>query len=316
MFIPQVLLVLFLIVGSLPRHVSALRFNNPVLDNADYPDPGVILFNGTYYAVTTTNNEKPDKIPIHTSKDLQNWKFETYVINEQNFPSYSWQSAPFWAPEIHYINGMFYLYFTIGVSGLDNTGITLATADNILGPYEVLSQPLHTEPNRGSWDPSIIYQDGDIKMLYTDTNMNIVLRNLTANGTAEKDDIVSTLITPTNLWEKDIVEGAWYIQRNNYHYIFYSANYFCDYRYAVGVARSKSVTGPYEKLEYPILLSDENVNGPGHGSVVRDVDGQGYVFVHHGWKPFAVCGSNLRFMYSTTVFWGEDEWPKNLTVGG
>jgi len=307
--------VLLLLVGYLPGYLSALRFNNPVLDNADYPDPGVILFNGTYYAVTTTNSDKPDKIPIHSSKDLQNWKFEGYVINQNNFPAYSWLNAAFWAPEIHYVNGMFHVYFTIGISAINDIGITLAMADNILGPYMVLPKPLHVEQRGGSWDPSIVNSNGNVMLLYTDSNRNIVLRNLTADGMAEKDDIVYTLVTTDLVWEGETVEGAWYVQRNNYHYIFYSANNFCSDVYAVGVARSTSLTGPYEKLRNPILVSDDKVKGPGHGSIVRDVDGQGYVFVHHGYKAGAVCGDNFRLMYSTTVFWGEDNWPKNLIVG-
>jgi len=300
--------------------LDALRFQNPVLDNGNYADPGTIFHNGTYYTVTTGNQygnaSLATKIPIHSSKDLQHWKFEGFVITEANIPSYSTKSSAFWAPEIHIVNNLFHVYFTIGVTDINDIGLTVATSNNILGPYKVLSKPLHVEKHGGSWDPSIINIDEKIMLLYTDVNRNIVLRNLTADGMAEKDDIVHTLIKTDLPWEGGTVEGAWHLKRNNFHYIFYSANNFCSNAYATGVARSTSVTGPYEKLKTPILVSDDKFKGPGHGSVVTDLDGKGFVFVHHSYKVGAVCGDHYRLLMASTVYWGTDNWPKNITIGG
>jgi beta-xylosidase len=46
------------------------------------------------------------------------------------------------------------------------------------------------------------------------------------------------LIKQDESWEGDLVEGPWIIHRNNYYYLFYSANSYCNDKYAVGVARS------------------------------------------------------------------------------
>lgn len=87
--------------------VCAQRFQNPVIDGGDFPDPGVIFHEGAYYAVTTTNNDKVEKYPIHMSTDLQNWKLVGYVFNETNFPVWSRVNDNFWAPEIHRIGNRY-----------------------------------------------------------------------------------------------------------------------------------------------------------------------------------------------------------------
>ncbi len=45
-------------------------FNNPVIGDANVPDPGVIAYNGVYYAVTSAGYFDDDNFPIHKSSDL------------------------------------------------------------------------------------------------------------------------------------------------------------------------------------------------------------------------------------------------------
>lgn len=78
-----ILAAVLLLAGSVAH---ARIFNNPILDNADYPDPGAILFDGVYYVITTTNNNLPDKFAIHTSRDLNSWTLAGYAFNEGNIP--------------------------------------------------------------------------------------------------------------------------------------------------------------------------------------------------------------------------------------
>lgn len=297
--------------------VYAQRFQNPVIDGGDYPDPGVILVNGTYYAVTTTNNDKPEKYPIHTSKDLQNWTQIGYVFNEKNIPKWSRVNAEYWAAEIHQVNGKFLVYFTSRDVASDLLAIGVAVGDSPAGPFTSLDKPLLVVPGMWVLDSTLIHDPtNDRLMLAWVGNYYIRVRNLTEDGLGFKDENVVPLFRPDLEWEGETTEGPWYIYRNGYHYIFYSGNNYCSEFYALGVARSKvSPAGPYEKLPYPLLVSNDEFKGPGHGSIVRDTDGEGYVFVHHGWKANAICGSNPRLMFSTSMSWGDDNWPRNMTIG-
>ena len=58
------------------------------------------------------------------------------------------------------------------------------------------------------------------------------------------------------------------IKRGDYYYLFYSGGSFFDNTYAIGIARSLSLIGPYEKYPYPILSSNDFWIGPGHCSVL------------------------------------------------
>ena len=113
----------------------AYSFNNPVIPNENNPDPGVIYYDGFYYAVTTSNFvNDTQKFPIHKSKDLQTWQKIGYVFPEANVPQWAGLIADYWAPELHIINGKFRVYFT----ARDKTGILcigVGSANNIEGPY-------------------------------------------------------------------------------------------------------------------------------------------------------------------------------------
>lgn len=297
--------------------VHAQRFHNPVIDNEDNPDPGVFLYNGTYYAVTTTGNtSSPDKYPIHISKDLQNWTKIGYVFNETTLPLWSKLKTDYWAPEIHEVNGKFLVYYTSHDVENDQLAIGVAVGDSPEGPYTSLDKALVVFSNTWAADATLIRDPNGQLVLSWVSNYNIRARNLTDDGLAFKDNNTVLLIKPDQDWEGGETEAPWYLYRNGYHYIFYSMNNFCGDKYALGVARSNvSSVGPYEKLPYPLLVSDDDFKGPGHGSIVRDIDGEGYVFVHHAYKAGAVCTGSIRLLFSTTMFWGDDNWPRNMTIG-
>jgi hypothetical protein len=45
---------------------AAELYTNPLVENADAPDPGAIFVNGTYY-VATTSGDSPNIYPIRSS---------------------------------------------------------------------------------------------------------------------------------------------------------------------------------------------------------------------------------------------------------
>ena len=106
------------------------------------------------------------------------------------------------------------------------------------------------------------------------------------------------------------MEGPWFINRDGWYYLFYSANGYCGPAYAVGVARSQHPLGPYEKRGDPILTTHSKFDGPGHCSVIRTKeDPDQYVMIYHSWISGSVCNGNNRVMLVDQVVWGQDGWP-------
>jgi hypothetical protein len=81
-----------------------------------------------------------------------------------------------------------------------------------------------------------------------------------------------------------LVEGPELIHHGGYYYLFFAAGKYCQDSYSEGVARSKSIWGPYEKMAVPLLSTGltgysggQKQIGPGHAS-----------YVHTAGKYFAV----------------------------
>eukprot|EP00049_Salpingoeca_infusionum_P008039 m.129921 g.129921 ORF g.129921 m.129921 type:complete len:130 (-) comp13895_c0_seq15:1926-2315(-) len=62
----------------------------------------------------------------------------------------------------------------------------------------------------------------------------------------------SQMITNDQRWEGPLVEGPWLIfsEVESMYYLFFSANGFTSPKYAIGVARSVTVVGPYTKVSH------------------------------------------------------------------
>ena len=118
-----------------------------------------------------------------------------------------------------------------------------------------------------------------------------------------------------------MVEGPWIIFRDPFYYMFYSGNGYQSPHYYTGVARSFSVTGPYEKQEVQekdvflhtnLEMFDAGENstfvGPGHGSAI--LVGEDWWFVYHSWRWDQVGEAPGRVLLLDKINWDETSgWP-------
>ena len=305
----MLLLTLFLSITftsfSLPT-VSLTRakgfYTNPVIPDADTPDPGV-AFDPTkkLFWVANTGGDGGDAcFALHSSPDLVTWTSRGFA-----FPTKpSWIINSCWAPELHFINGNWLMYYVgrSAATGLLSVGVAMSS--DIEGPYtDPNNGPLvqDTGPNaqyQGQIDPTVAIDevDGRIYLIWkTDGNADnkptpIRIHALCSNGTklalTENDDWHnSQLITNDLPWEGSIVEAPWVVFHSGSYFLFYSGNGYGG-PYAVSVARSSNLTGPYVKLGIPILrnasTSSPPFQAPGHCSVLQAIDDT-TVMIYHAW---------------------------------
>jgi xylan 1,4-beta-xylosidase len=112
-------------------------------------------------------------------------------------------------------------------------------------------------------------------------------------------------------WEGQLVEGPYVLRRDGWFYLFYAGAGCCGLRcdYKVGVARSKTLFGPYEKNpSNPIMAGNDNWRCPGHGSLVTDPQGRMF-FIYHAYdaNDFIYTG---RQALLDEVKWNADGWPR------
>lgn len=285
---------------------------NPVYAQ-DCPDPGVSAVGSdkrTYYMVCTGFT-----FPIRKSLDLVHWTETGKAILADGAPTWAANTGRNWAPEIHAVGKRFVAYFTT-VNGANVLSIGTAWADDPEGPYTVSAGPL-LENGFGVIDAHYFHDEDDRSYLFFKVDGNAIgvvtpmyVQELTADGLsfAPGSMAVQVLINDTATWEGGVVEAPWVIHRGEYYYMFYSGNVY-DSRYRTGVARSKAVTGPYEKLGDPVLTNNARWVGPGHGSVVN-IDGTDY-FLYHAWPALPGGGNDKdkgRQVLLDRISWVSD-WP-------
>ena len=74
-------------------------------------DPFILLYEDKYYMYGTRGSEawtdKSTGLDAYVSKDLENWEeIRDVFLPPENF----WADRNFWAPEVHYYNGSFYMF--------------------------------------------------------------------------------------------------------------------------------------------------------------------------------------------------------------
>jgi len=114
-----------------------------------------------------------------------------------------------------------------------------------------------------------------------------------------------------NSWETILVEAPWVIYVNETFFLFYSGSLYNTAKYAVGVARSKSLLGPYVKFSSnPIVHTNPHWSGPGHCAVLETASkNPQYFMLYHSWVGNQIGGNYPRVTMMDAILWDDLGWP-------
>jgi xylan 1,4-beta-xylosidase len=296
-----------LLVGGI-GFAAGPTFTNPVLAG-DYPDPSVIRVGKEYWA-TATSSEWGPQFPLLHSRDLVNWKIVGPVFTERP----DWAVGNFWAPEIAEWKGRYFIYYVARKKG-GPLSLACATADRPEGPYTDHGPMVSQEA--GSIDAVPVTNEKGERWLVWKEDGNS--RRLPTPLWAQQLDETGTrlvgdrheLFRNDQPWEGGLVEGPFLLKQGEYFYMFYSANGCCgrDCTYAMGIARSKTLLGPWEKYsKNPILAENAHWKCPGHGSIVTDPSGRHWL-LYHAYDPVSFVYTGREMLLDEVTF-GADGWPE------
>ncbi len=279
-------------------------YKNPIIAE-DCPDPGVTKTNDGYVLACTGGNFR-----LYSSPDLIQWSPRGEVLKAAP----SWAVDRFWAPEIHQLGSdRWVAYYSAGQAN-GALAIGAAIADKPLGPFSDIGRPLVDDPNPGVIDAHFFQASDGRRFLLWKVDGNAIgqptpirIQQVEADGITLIGS-AQTILTNDRSWEDHVVEGPWIIERNGFFYLFYSGNAYNLAAYAVGVARSTSPLGPYMKADGPIVTTNSQWAGPGHGSVVLGPNDE-WVFVYHAWVGDHVGQSPGRQVLVDRIAW-LDDWPQ------
>ena len=297
-------------------------FRNPVLPG-DFSDPDVIRVGDDYYGISSTLQESPGMVIIH-SKDMVNWEIIGHVVDDVSFlsPEMSWNSMKgynqgVYAGSLRYHNNKFYCHFTTMKNGW-----FVGIADRAEGPWTVSQMTdMEGKPLNGyGWDDNcpLWDDDGNAYIIASDFGryewcprifrMSPDGKQLLDGRVSEKSDnakyldIVGGHVThPYRTSEANKM-----FKRNGYYYFFFSEVRPVDgFEPRIPVLlRSKNIYGPYELKEILHSQGFDKDFEPNQGALVDTPDGKDWYFItHHGTGHFSG-----RFLSVLPMKWVND-WP-------
>lgn len=307
---------------------------NPILCGF-YPDPSICRVGGDYYIASSTFEWWPG-VQLHHSRDLQNWRHVGAALDRPSQLDLRGckNSGGVWAPCLTYAEGQFWLLYTNvrhhGAGIVLDTHNYLVTAENIEGPW---SDPIYL--NSSGFDPSLFHHESGRKY--------VVQMQTGEAGTACRFDGIwlqeyaheerALIGKPIQIWagtEHGFTEGPHLVRRGDWYYLI-TAEGGTSLGHCVSVARSRSLTGPFElHPENPILTTcgDEaaSIQSTGHGCFVDTTTDEWYM-AHLCNRPLQRPGCSVvdgesnksvplgRETAIQKICWDADAWPR-LAHGG
>ncbi len=336
---------------TVTAHAVEHRYCNPIIMHR--ADPFIYHHtDGNYYFTASyTDNEhnlqgtyQYRKILLRRAASLDDLadnsgKYAEVCVFERE-PLSNGASPHIWAPEIHFVQGKWYIYYTTTISETSPWGIRphvmeCADADPITGTWTNLGLVQKDDETSiaftdFSLDHTVLEHNGELYMIWaqkcpvlSDLMIAKMSNPWTITGPAVK------ITTPEYNWEKhgfQVCEGPSILKRNGRIFLVYSAS-GTDALYCLGMLtadENADLLNPasWVKTPYPVFQSSR-VNGqfgPGHNSFTTDADGNDVIVYHArqeeryladpGYQPLYDAGRNASVM---RIFWNPDGTP-NLSV--
>ncbi|KAK3381512.1 glycosyl hydrolase [Podospora didyma] len=269
-------------LASLGHAAPNSTYYNPILPGF-HPDPSCIFVpehDSTFFCASSSFNAFPG-IPIHASKDLQNWKLIGHVLNRREqlprLAETNRSTSGIWAPTLRYNKGTFWLVTTLVDD--DRAQTDFSRWDNIIfkgkDPYDQTSWSNAIHFNFTGYDTEPFW-DADGKVYINGAHAWQVgpeIQQAEANlDTGE----VSEWRTIWNGTGGLAPEGPHIYHRDGFYYLL-AAEGGTGLEHMVTMARSKSVNGPFESNPGNPVLTNSNTTSYfqtiGHADLFQDGSG-------------------------------------------
>ena len=305
--------------------ISTIEYSPLILQRAD---PYVYFHSDGYYYFTASVPEY-DRIELRRS-----WTIEG-LANSQ--PHTIWRKHAsgemswfIWAPELHFINGSWYIYFAASKAE-DQWNIRTWILRNdssdpfcgewieegrLVSEWESFMLDTTVFENRGAW-----YAVWAQKSKNETENSCLYIAKMKSPCELELPQVL--ISRPEYDWEckgYKVNEGPAVLKRNGKIFITYSAS-ATDATYCMGMLTARDESNlldnaSWNKMKNPVLATDEGkgIFGPGHNSFTTTRDGKKDVLVYHARQyrdvdlNFALFDPN-RHTWVKTIRWSNDGYP-------
>lgn len=303
-------LLLFLLpVIVITAACAQTTYTNPLKQTG--PDPWVWQQNGWYYYMNTIGSmEGHNELKLWRTKNMANLRDAeniTIFKPEDGLP----YSKQLWAPEIHFLQGKWYVYFA--ADNGDNRHHRMWVLENASSdPFEgkwTLKGKLTDPGDHWAIDLTVIEYKGKLFAAwsgwehYYNIQQNLYLAELENPWTMKGDRVL--LAKPEKDWELQgkvpiewqrktgeppflkVLEGPQFLQHNDRLFIIYSAN-ACWTNYNLGLLELKGGDNlmdakKWKKYPTPVFSAapENGVYAPGHNGFFKSPDGKEDWIIYH-----------------------------------
>lgn len=267
---------------------------------------------GPYYF--TASVPEYDKIILRRSDTLEGLKNAEEAVLWRKHESGA-QSIHVWAPEIHYLDGNWYIYYAAGdkddVWEIRPYVLRCTGQDPMKDPWEEMGMMQAAEDDKFSFhdfslDATIFENKGEKYYIWAEkTGVGKKISNLYIARMESPVRLATAqvlLTTPDYDWERVdfwVNEGPAVLKHDGKIFMTFSAS-ATGACYCMGlmyIDEEADVLDPHAwtKLRYPVLQTDEEkgIYGPGHNSFVKAQDGITDLCVYHARQYDEIIGDPL-----------------------
>ncbi|KAL9630765.1 MAG: hypothetical protein Q9204_004554 [Flavoplaca sp. TL-2023a] len=289
----------FLILAVISVTVDA--YSKPLSCNGiciNAHDPSVIRRDdGMYFRFSTGGN-----IAVHTAQSIQG----PWIYNGAALPDGSkinkTGSRDLWAPDVAKFGSTYYLYYSVGTFGSQDSAIGVATSTTLdvnswtdLGSTGIESV---VGSKFNAIDSNLQSADGKLYMNFGSFWSDLFQVEMTAPPTMIAEAVASAIQIAFVPTPPQAQEAAFGYQYGSHYYLFFSVGRCCTYdvdkpattdEYKIQVCRSTSVSGPFVDKNgksclqgggTTVLESHDWVYGPGGQGIISDPE-LGLVLYYH-----------------------------------
>lgn len=315
--------------GSTPTPTPANTFTNPLLSSG--PDPWIVKSGTSYYYTHTLGNRvalwKTTRVSeLRGAAPQTIWTAPAAGINSQNV----------WAPELHQLDGKWYVYYTAGSGNLSTQRTFVlenTSADPLSGTWTDKGKIGDPTADFFAIDGTVFSYNNKSYFIWsgqataTDNTQRLYIARMSNPWTLETSR--SLISSPQYAWEQAgappaVNEGP-EILKNAAGKVFliYSASGCWTDDYALGMLTLKDGGDPLNAADWtksatPVFTKNTSGGafGPGHNTFFKSADGtEDWILYHANPQSGQGCGDN-RSPRAQKFTWNTDGTPNFGTPVG
>ncbi|MBQ4154931.1 MAG: family 43 glycosylhydrolase [Clostridia bacterium] len=276
-------------------------------------DPYILPFDGKYYLLFSPGKfawEGCEAFYVTISEDLEEWSEPIKCFDP---PEGFWANNNFWAPEMHYYKGSFYIFASFGAKVGHKRVSQILKADRPEGPFEVWSCPI-TPSNMSCIDGTLYVEDGVPYMVYSHEVIDIPDNDGEMWCVRLSDDLKEPVGQPWVLFKgsepswteykfslkeqpRCVAEGAFFHRTKDGKLLMIWSSHYGPGCYIEAVSYSSNGSIKGEWIHCKDLLLDNNA---GHGMLFNTFDGDLKFTFHYPNTPFGEERAQVYSVEETT----------------